>query len=598
MTNDSPAAATPDRPARRDRPWDRRVALGALAPATPWDRRVALGALALSLLLTSACSQQAPPPPPTSAETTSPAPAPYVPQPVYCADPSVSTLCATLPSTIGPDPGLNSGFGYAGLSNFVNSAAEDVQTPFDNMSWQMFVALNWQANQSGSDARTGLSGAGTTVWQTWARPEDVFGGPVGECPNPNNLPRFNVIAKSGAQGSRDEEFIQATGQPLIDVKGNWTLFERRLNSVEKDYLESKGLNTYAGQQTFIQAGNSVLFPPGDTSKTNGAPGAMELKAAWRIISPADEARYFHTTGLIDVQGAYVRDGKPLCAEVTLGLVGLHIIQANAEQHNLLPQFIWASFEHQDNAPFAAAACDATDAKCYKTIPNSLCPAPNAGDFSFSRTACDSVTTNSPPVLTKGDTAFIWERQQPYAQAYLTTTASGDQCGTQVARCWNVYHLTQQLNTAWRAQLKAIDSVFANYYLIGTNWGGNVEPDGTQPTNGSVPTFMVNSTLETFIQSSLEFSNCVDCHKGANLAYTETDNSTKPPTVKHFSANFSFLPGLAQQQSCADVTAGPIYSNQQAQKVCPQICSAKSESWNGQWTTTQFGVMSVCGCCSG
>ncbi|MCB1602756.1 MAG: hypothetical protein KDI66_22260, partial [Xanthomonadales bacterium] len=154
MTNDSPAAATPDRPARRDRPWDRRVALGALAPATPWDRRVALGALALSLLLTSACSQQAPPPPPTSAETTSPAPAPYVPQPVYCADPSVSTLCATIPSTIGPDPGLNSGFGYAGLSNFVNSAAEDVQTPFDNMSWQMFVALNWQANQSGSDART------------------------------------------------------------------------------------------------------------------------------------------------------------------------------------------------------------------------------------------------------------------------------------------------------------------------------------------------------------------------------------------------------------------------------------------------------------
>jgi hypothetical protein len=538
------------------------------------------------------CSQD--PAPTPVAGTATPAPAtPYVPQPVWCADGS-GALCSLIPSFIGPDPAIQKNNGYQGLSNDVTSARFDAQTPFDNMAWQMFIALNWQASQPGGDPKTALSGAGPTVWQTYAQPEDLFDGPSGDCPNPNKLPRFNLIAKSGAQGSRDEEFIQATGQPLIDVNGNWALYERHLNSVEQNYLQTQGLTTYAGQQSFIQAGNTVEFPPGDDSKPNGQVGAIEIKAAWRIISAEEQASYFNIQGLIDVQGAYVRDGQPLCAQVTLGLVGLHIVQNNPEFESLRGQSIWASFEHKNNAPIAAAACAPTDPNCYKTITNNLCPAAtNAGDYSFSRNACSAVTPNTPPALAQGESAFIWERQPPYAQSYLTQS-NGASCGTQVAHCWQVYDLTQQLNSAWQAQLSAINSVFANYYLIGTNWGGFVEPDGTQLDNQAVPAFLANSTLETFIQADPEFGNCVGCHKSATLAYTETDPSTGK--VKHFPADFSFLPGLANQQSCSDLSAGPIFSNDQAQTVCPAICSAVEDSWNGQWTTTVFGVMSVCGCC--
>lgn len=553
----------------------------------PRHHRVLLPIVLASL--TAACDTTAPP----KATETPPPVTTYVPQPVWCAD-GTGALCPVIPSFIGPDPAIQKNNGYQGLSNDVTSAKFDAQTPFDNMSWQMFIALNWQASQAGGDPKTGLSGAGPTVWQSYARPEDLFGGPSGNCPNPNNLPRFNVIAKSGAQGSRDEEFIQATGQPLIDVNGNWTLFERHLNSVEQTYLETQGLTTYAGQQTFVQAGHTVQFPPGDDSKPNGQVGAIEIKAAWRIISDQEKSSYFNTQGLIDVQGAYVRDGQPLCAEVTLGLVGLHIVQNNPEFESLRGQSIWASFEHKNNAPMAAAACAATDPNCYKTIPNSLCPAAaNAGDYAFSRNACSAVTTNSPPVLGQGESAFIWERQPPYAQTYLTQS-NGQSCGTQVAHCWQVYDLTQQLNSAWQAQLTAINSVFANYYLIGTNWGGFVEPDGTQLDNQAVPAFLANSTLETFIQHDPVVGNCVGCHKGATLAYTETDPNTGK--VTQFPADFSFLPGLATQQICTDQPAGPILSNDQAQQVCPGICSAVEDSWNGQWTTTVFGVMSVCGCC--
>lgn len=549
----------------------------------------------LSLTLVS-CSQSSPPP--TSDQASVPqaaATASYVPKPVYCADGSDS-LCAQIPSFIGADPALKFD-GYQGLSHNVTSPANDAQTPFDNMSWQMFVALNWQAAQAGGDPRSGLSGAGTALWQTYARPEDVFGGPSGLCPNPKNLPRFNIIAKSGAQGSRDEEFIQATGQPLIDVRGNWTLFERRLNPTEREYIEGHGLNTYAGQQAFVQAGKPVQFPPGDHTRPDGKPGAIEMKAAWRIIESSEASDYFSTQALIDVQGAYVRDGQPLCAEVTLGLVGLHIIQANAAQDDLLAQFIWASFEHKSNAPLAAKACDPVDNNCYQTISNNNCPAAaGSGDFSYSRNHCSAVTTNNPPVLGDQDSAFIWERQAPYAASYLTSSSGGacegdpaQCCGTQVARCWSVYDLTQKLNGDWQQKLAAIDSVFANYYLIGTNWGGSVEPEPGKFHNNSVPAFLGNSTMETFVQANADVGSCVTCHAKAKLA--------APASGALASANFSFLLGLATEQNCSDADAGPIFGQEQADTICPRVCSAVEASWNGQWTTTQWGVASVCGCCS-
>ena len=516
----------------------------------------------------------------------------YTPAPVYCAD-NGSTLCKLVPSFIGPDPALASSVGYDGLSNDVTSPANDVQTPFDNMAWQMFVALNWAAG-GGEDAKAGLAGAGPVVWQTWARPEDVFGSPAPSCANPDNLPRFDLIAKSDAQHF-DEEFLQATGQPLIDVNGNWTLFERRLNDVEKDYILSNGLDSLAGQQVFASAGKQVEFPIGAMGQPpTGAPGAIEIKAAWRIIDDSQRADFFSQRALLDVEGAYVSDGKPLCQEVTLGLVGLHLIQNNGPQGNLRPQFIWASFEHEDNAPFAAKACDATDNGCYTRIAGNDCPAAadQGGTFSFWNAACAAAGVNQPPVLKTGQKEYLWQRTAPYAGGY--TTRQGDtQCGTQVAHCWQVYGLTQQLNTAWRAQLAALGSVFTNYYLIGTNWGGNIEPRSSPVVNGSVPAFLANGTMETYIQADPANGNCVDCHKNATLAYEKPASGTQPATT--YDADFSFLLGLATN-TCTDVQAGPIWNNGAAGTICPKICGTPGLQWNGQWTTTQPGVMSVCGCC--
>lgn len=45
----------------------------------------------------------------------------------------------------------------------------------------------------------------------------------------------------------------------------------------------------------------------------------------------------------------------------------------------------------------------------------------------------------------------------------------------------------------------------------------------------------------------------------------------------------------------DAKAGPIWNNGDAQNKCPTTCSSYASAWNGQWTTTVPGQMSVCGC---
>lgn len=59
-------------------------------------------------------------------------------------------------------------------------------------------------------------------------------------------------------------------------------------------------------------------------------------------------------------------------------------------------------------------------------------------------------------------------------------------------------------------------------------------------------------------------------------------------------------GPTQQPDCKvpnsiDVNAGPIWNNQDAQAKCPNTCANVNLKWNKQWTTTEPGQMSVCGC---
>ena len=65
-------------------------------------------------------------------------------------------------------------------------------------------------------------------------------------------------------------------------------------------------------------------------------------------------------------------------------------------------------------------------------------------------------------------------------------------------------------------------------------------------------------------------------------------------IKYFLIGFA-LCSSTYYSKAIDINAGPIMDNKHAQKICPKICSKQNLVWNGNWLTTEFGRMSVCGC---
>ena len=244
----------------------------------------------------------------------------------------------------------------------------------------------------------------------------------------------------------------------------------------------------------------------------------------------------------------VSGNQAICQPVTVGLVGMHIIaknpktgpKTNPDNGELLPQWIWATFEHVDNAPLAQAACDPTIKQC-NNFGNASCGAATVQPkvrYSYFNPSQASSSTNVAPTASTSGPAFAWNNGQPYALGYTPP---------QAARCWQIYSLTQELNQQWQRSLHSARSVFANYMLVGTQWGASLEPTGPSPMPlNAVPGMLSNVTLETYIQNYAQPTatagpgSCISCHSGATLL----DGTT--------SANFSFLPGLASPTAARNI----------------------------------------------
>ena len=500
---------------------------------------------------------------------------PYEPAAVYCYS-GHDHLCPVIPSNIVNDQALNSGLpGYSGIFGPQDSATQDVQSPFDNFSWQSFVALNWKADKLNKHAREGLQGDGRRVWELYSRASALYrNAPVlATCTIQPGRMLFRIGATlKGQPDGHNEEYIEAaTDYPLIDVDGNWTIYERRVNQVEANFLRAPGgnaalnLTTLDGQEQFYVANKSnkpvVSFPEYNSPNV----GAIEIKAAWRILDPRKHAenvkRFYVIKAQLSVPSVLVSKpdgtpgGKQICANVELGLAGLHIIQKNQPQGFLPAQWIWSTFEHVDNAPLSDSPalnlpCDQkAPQNCTAVSQNENDPCPTTSkEHRFSYYNPDYTgTTNQPPVNpSKTGAPYLWSPGAPYAASYRTQ----GKYGTQVTRCWKTYTYTDHLNALWRRKLAEVGSVFANYMLVGTQWGAGSDGFVKNTPQNATLGYLSNTVIETYIQTQynndpppVNFRNgsCISCHGTATLV---NQPNQKVP-VCNVPSDFSFLPGEAQ-----------------------------------------------------
>lgn len=339
-------------------------------------------------------------------------------------------------------------------------------------------------------------------------------------------------AKSGRTVDPTDIFQAGPGKKvLVDQKGQVVYYSMLLDHNYWDYVVQFKLYLL-----------DILKSEGPNSPTMFPSGALELKLSWRVAARldaagerveetyiADAAQRFHVIkaqipGVVAVDGTVVDHQKVSWAN--MALVGMHVTGVVADH----PEFIWATFEHVDNAP------DCDKVRTQK---------PGAGaEWSFYRpgtpdTACNQTDPGAP--LAPSNVC----RLTPTAAAVeAQPCAPDDPSQAQRDNDRNIFALNQGV----RAQLRARGSVWANYTLVGAQWttGRKGANTGIPDNHGKLPApnlfqkgscALANTTMETFTQDE----NCFSCHNaGGHIIDVKgegTEVNGKPLNLSHFIVNY-------------------------------------------------------------
>jgi hypothetical protein len=433
---------------------------------------------------------------------------------------------------------------------------ENLQRGFDFYSWRTFIALNSPADGTSIEQAKPDT---PTVWErmdsfkqlldVMLPPDQVAASwptdrPGMEAERKRLLPpacRAVIDAHKEMSGRMVVKMIEEsfnepfkTG-PLIDQDGRYAIFDILMNGRMFDYIKNNHLNTKAGQ--IENSSLMVDFPVGlnSTPKTpNSDIGAFMLKVSWRILSDKEiRDQNFHMVKALVLTPADP-EAPQKCLPETLGLVGFHAVHKTASRL----QWIWTSFEHVQNVP------DSDEVKHLKP----------SDTFNFYDVNCSTCTVNAtPPTPWNPDPALKLKFRRD------------DSFKSQIVRETPLTPAAKNMNAIFQGMLAK--SVWKNYKLISTQWPSNFpctqahlkgtpnpNPDFTKPgtdftkqpdmTCSPAPTFMANSTLETYSQGDtpLASSSCIACHGNA-VSYQRGASNLPPGKLNQ--SDFTFILEKAQ-----------------------------------------------------
>lgn len=435
------------------------------------------------------------------------------------------------------------------------------QASLNCFAWQQFIALNWPAEAMGQPADApatefGMAGdPRPTVWETYPNAHEIF-LPDGAMPPPWGA-ETPVPAACQPVGT-DRRFLQHSskfsaifdlpedvneaapgGTPnwLADRDGNPVLYEILTNRDEYDYIRQSGFYSATAQASALKAGTHIDAPRG---VLGGAVGSIELKAAWLVIPDPDDPRWRGYR----LSGAAVYDpATGSCTDRTVALAGLHIMHKTESN----PQWIWASFEHVDNAPDIAEVTAGTVEDRFRFFDAACTPQPiPQACFSQQVPGC----SNPQPVAQTSCTV-----NQPPAHCLALGNPDCPPSPVQVARVTPIEDSGDNLVATLNAEVQQMirdkagaDSVWQNYRLIGVLWSGapvDQSLPGSSPATGQLSVSgirpppaaqpLANAVLETYVQNS----TCVACHRGAQGAGAGKDG------LPGFTSDYSFQFGKAR-----------------------------------------------------
>jgi len=368
-----------------------------------------------------------------------------------------------------------------------------------------------------------------------------------------------------------------SGAALYDKNTNLVFYNRNFTKNE--------CGIFASGNFPVASGPNKNFP----TQVNQV---VELKSSWRIMGANDDTTKYYLIEA-DIDGV----GKK-----QLGMVGFHVV-VNTGAH---PEFVWATFEHIDNAPdcqvvipskgftrkqpangwsLASKSCNACIAENFK----------NGADLkSLCKKQCDFNNNQTKPVYdSQGNVLVHGGPGQTPSNICLDAYYGEAPVPQNPSNVPNIQFLNSLLVGPNGIITKLKDThqmaVFKNYYLGGAEWTDVSKiksPSQLFNTEIAGSAYLANATMESFTQADANpffEKGCFSCHGGASGK--NTANASHLLTSAPGKA-----PGLIER---CDVKAGPIFDNAQAKQVCPETCK-NAMGWNHNWKriTEQ---MAVCGC---
>lgn len=364
---------------------------------------------------------------------------------------------------------------------------------FDNYSWRAFIAFAWPAlsGQRGVPDRNQPITATDRplVFETYKADWETFqpgGVPPSEF-NSNASFWTSNPTQSPCPQAKPGDFLLAPVSKfrnvglagvgdlvsvLIAQDGTFVRYLAAYNQTEFNQILTQQLYLAAKlPQNQNPVGPNMVFQN----------GSLDVKSAWIDMRNVSNPQRYHTrlAWLVDPIS-----GQCSNAPVTVGLVGLHIVQKTPTA----PQWIWSTFEQIDNVPPPGY------------VPP-LPPTKPTQAFTFNDGTATVMPTSIP-------TNFIW------SNAKNGTTPPGP---VNIQRLTPIHSKTAATNVIWQNALKAQNSVWQFYQLTMTQWPvpsstpGN--PGSIQfsfPGAGAAGSAYANTTLETWDQTNIR-NGCMNCH---------------------------------------------------------------------------------------
>jgi hypothetical protein len=400
---------------------------------------------------------------------------------------------------------LNVAAARAALEKLSDADLPAAQRLFDVFAWRAFIALNFPALANGepdSKPTLGEPGSGPLVWEFWEQSSSIFLANGAKPKWTNSTAHTMDHYKAGwRQTPSVNEGKQAFSGPLIDQGGNWVHYVSLVNRREFDYLVDNSLYYLEGQADFSRY-RKVQFP----ENTDSAAGAIEVKLAWKRLSPAEITSHRFLTRQLPVLPY-----RPACAtpasevpaahksgnaadnhnsqatgQQTLGLIGMHISMRTRSS----PQWIWATFEQIDNTRLDFSSGD--DAHKLPDHPSLASPDKPERLVSANLLPVTNATCN-------GQAVDDWDESKPLPPVEVLRLVPPPQG-------------TDKVNREAQRFLASQNSVFRYYELNGTQWPKHPRspavPGGNQSAPESiirkmpgevVPVYLTNATMETYFQ---------------------------------------------------------------------------------------------------